>query len=565
MTPDLLITTPEIGLGEMKKKVRKIPVCLCMTPSPFLADERVFPFLGQLYVASELRRNGNPVSVLDLAGFNPESCQKIIAEYVRLHPDVKDFGLTATTPQLPYAVVLAKEIRSLVPEANIILGGPHVTLTHTAYEQDRASGRKGRGSIAFEQLVSHFDKLVVGDGEMAIFHALDKDQPQIIDAGNLRSPLFMQRGTLDSYAPPARDLIDLNSYQYLITGRDGQAHRTFSVISQLGCPFRCGFCGGRDSQIFRVTRSRSIENVIGEIRNVVNWSFAEGNHPLTGVMFYDDELNVTTGTLERLCRGLIALQIELAQTVPVSERQRLNIKTRMVDGVERVQMAFRGFVKAELFTAEQAGLMAEAGFAEVLSGVESGSDAILAAMQKNTTREINSRCVRLAHGAGLNFKALMSIGHPGESESTIQESISWAVENLQAGDQIDWTIITQYPGSPYYDRSVLDPETGHWVYEITDRQGNRHRLWSPPSNFTEDVHFYKGVPGSYVAYVYTDHLSAEEMVYHRDRAEQITRVHLGLGPIQSVAETQFGHSMGQGPTEALSPKILRETGIIYQG
>jgi radical SAM superfamily enzyme YgiQ (UPF0313 family) len=94
-------------------------------------------------------------------------------------------------------------------------------------------------------------------------------------------------------------------------------------------------------------------------------------------------------------------------------------------------MRFRGFVKAELFTPEQARLMKQAGFKILLSGVESGSDKILTVMKKHTSREINSRCVNIAHDAGLRFKALMSIGHPGESETTIGESIEWAVNNPQ--------------------------------------------------------------------------------------------------------------------------------------
>jgi len=65
-------------------------------------------------------------------------------------------------------------------------------------------------------------------------------------------------------------------------------------------------------------------------------------------MFYDDELNVIPRQLEELCRGLVGLQERLGE-----------------------EMRFRGFVKAELFTAEQARLMYEAGFRVLLSGVES--------------------------------------------------------------------------------------------------------------------------------------------------------------------------------------------------
>lgn len=133
-------------------------------------------------------------------------------------------------------------------------------------------------------------------------------------------------------------------------------------------------------------------------------------------------------------------------------------------------MRFRGFIKAELFTEEQARLMCQAGFSVVLSGVESGSDDMLSTMRKHTSRAINSRCVEFAHRAGLKFKALMSIGHPGESEHTVAESIDWV---LQSGpDDVDWTIITEYPGAPYFDRSVYVAERQAWLY-IEPKTGNR--------------------------------------------------------------------------------------------
>lgn len=556
---------------EIKNKVRDIPVCFVMTPSPFLADERVFPFLGPLKVAAELKKNNNPVTVLDLSGYSTTSFNDILEEYVKVHPDTKMFALSATTPQLPYAVILSKEIKAKIPGSKVILGGPHATLTHAAYKQDLANNRIGRGTYAYNQLQDFFDTIVIGDGEMAIFHALNPEhQQQVIDAGNFSSDLFMKRGTLDEFEQPARELIDIDSYKYYIDG-----HRAFSVISQLGCPFKCGFCGGRDSQVFRMTRTRSNQSIIKEIEDTIKASITRSlnsedpSKVLTGVMFYDDELNVTKNGLESLCKNLIALQEKLAIEIPTETKRKLGIKTEVIDEKERVSMRLRGFIKAELFTQEQANLMFEAGFREVLSGVESGSDLILNAMQKNTSRKINSRAVNFAHNVKatngqngrMKFKALMSIGHPGESKETILESIKWAKENLTPGDEIDWSVITQYPGSPYYDRSYFDSAKNVWVYEVHDKKTNQNlKLYSHPSDFTQDVHNYKGIPGNYQAYVFTDFLTSEELVHWRDFAENETRVkHLQHRPIEGIVPNQFEHSMGQG----LPQRILTEHGNIY--
>lgn len=513
----------ETTLSEQKEKVRDVPVTIVIPPSPFLADERVFPFLGPLKVAAELSQNGNPTSVLDLSGYT--NYLDIVRQYALSHEETV-YGITATTPQIPTAAAITQAIQEVSSESTVILGGPHATLTHAAYNEDQKNEREGRGTHAFKQLTNLFDRIVVGDGEEAIFYAIDKsNNKQIVDGSNNKSELFLQKGTLESYEHPARHLIDLDSYHYTIDGK-----RAFSVIGQLGCPFECGFCGGRDSQVFRIARTRDIGDVIKEIESVVVPSL-ETNDPYGGVMFYDDELNVSPSNLEKLCAGLIDMQDRLGH-----------------------EMRFRGFVKAELFTPEQARLMKQAGFNILLSGVESGSDKILTVMKKHTSREINSRCVDIAHDAGLRFKALMSIGHPGESETTIGESIEWAVNNLSAGDDIDWTIITQYPGSPYFDHSVYVPEKNAWLYEMRNKKTDEvARLWSSEVDYLKDANYYKGVPGEYTAFVWTDYLSALELVKMREIAEGYTREKLELNQIAHNRLQQFEHSMGQ----SLPTKILR--------
>lgn len=517
--PRELLTPADASLQEIKDRVRDVHVCIIIPPSPFLADERVFPFLGPLKVAAELRNNGNPVDVLDLSGF--ANYPEIVREYLTSHhPDV--IGLTATTPQVPSAVNVLKAAKEISPHTPVILGGPHATLTHTGMSQDLKHHREGRGTHAFSQL-EIFDKVVVGDGEQAVFVAIDPlNRERVVDAGNIRSPLFLQRGSLENYAYPARDLISMDSYHYQIDG-----HRAFSVIAQLGCPFECGFCGGRDSQIFRVARTRSVDDVVNEIGKVVANSQARTpDDPYTAVMFYDDELNVVPKNLEQLCHGLIDLQSRLG-----------------------LEMWFRGFVKAELFTAQQSELMYRAGFRTLLSGVESGNRQILDSMQKHTTPKINSECLAMAQNAGLKFKALMSIGHPGESDRTVADSVDWVLTNQP--DEVDWTIITQYPGSPYFDRSVYAPGQDAWLYTAP----NGEHLWSRDVNFLEKAEYYKGVPEHYVAYVWTDHLASEQLVTLRDQAEAVTRAALHLPPILAVAAMQFDHSMGQG----LGPHILRSS------
>ena len=83
------------------------------------------------------------------------------------------------------------------------------------------------------KLLSLADVVVAGDGEKAIFAALDHDyKAGLIDGDDPKSPLFLTNQELDDLPLPARHLIDLESYHYSIEGA-----RATSIISQLGCPF----------------------------------------------------------------------------------------------------------------------------------------------------------------------------------------------------------------------------------------------------------------------------------------------------------------------------------------
>ncbi len=487
-------------------------ICLIIPPSTFLANDRVFPSLGILKVAASLEAKDVKIDVLDLSGI--KNYTDVIGVYMQDNPTSK-FGITATTSHFPQAVKIRETIKERDSDSMVILGGSHATVVGSAYKLDQSRNVSNRGTTAYKQMTSLFDKVVVGDGELAVFEAIKDGGEQVIDAGEKTSPLFLQRGTLDKYPFPARHRIDFDSYHYEIEDEvDGKKIKipAQSMIAQLGCPFECGFCGGRNTQSYRMARTRSVESIIEEVDILVK------KYGKRGVQLYDDEVNISDPMLTALSEGLIKYQ-----------------------ETEGIELRFRAFVKAELFTSNQAHLMFRAGFRELLSGVESGDDEMLKTMRKHTTREINSRWVKYCHDANIRAKALMSIGHPGESEDTINNSLEWVLTNKP--DEVDWAVITQYPGSPYFDFSEPHPKKeGVWVY-TEPRTGNV--LYSQDINFADKAEYYKGVPGDYTSHVWTDHLTRKRLVFHRDRVERISRKFLGLKPITSVAAIQFEHSMGQ--------------------
>ena len=275
--------------------------------------------LGVLKVAAALEQAGHPVEVLDLSGYS--NFTEIAATHAA-QSEARHFGFTATTPQFPAAVKLAGTIKSARPDATLILGGPHATLTVAAAKREQKNDRQGRAARALDSIQTSFHKIVAGDGELAILQAIADESPQIIDADGRHSALFLNDKALDDTAWPARHLVDVGSYHYAIDGAS-----SLSVIAQLGCPFACGFCAGRNSPMLRHIRMRSAENIVNEMMHL------RREYGIKGVMFYDDELNVNKG------------MVDLMNRIAATEQD----------------WKLRGFVKAELFTDEQSEAMYRAG------------------------------------------------------------------------------------------------------------------------------------------------------------------------------------------------------------
>ena len=497
-------------------------ITLIIPPSAFLLDERVFMSLGLLRVAAVLEQAGVAVEVLDLSGVANylDALQTHLEEHA-----TPVYGLTATTPQMPAASQIRDRIRTARPQARLILGGPHITLVNAAARMEKNHGRAGRGAKAMAALAAGFDVLVAGDGEAAILEALAEAPPQIIDADDPASPLFLSNERLTALPFPARHLVEVGSYHYQIDGVPA-----LSLIAQLGCPFGCGFCGGRLSPFLRRVRMRTAASVVAEMRAMHQ---AYGTR---GFMLYDDELNVNPGMLDLMHR-IAALQRELGET-----------------------FRLRGFIKSQLFTPAQAEAMYAAGFRWILVGFESGSERILSNIQKKATRAENSRCMRIAHDYGLKVKALMSAGHPGESPQTLAETQDWLIASQP--DDFDLTLITTYPGTPYFDEAV-ESSPGVWTYTIA---ANGDQLHSLEVDYNTVAEYYKGVPGEYSSFVYTDALDRRELVEWRDRIEAGVRERLHIPYNTGVAAQRYEHSMGQTGTAAsassLPASIWRRSGAF---
>jgi radical SAM superfamily enzyme YgiQ (UPF0313 family) len=491
-------------------------ICIIISDSIFLIDRRTMPFLGPLYVAAALEKNGYTVDVLDLSG--QDNWEEVLNTYFNNLDEIIPIALGGTSPQMPMTFKIARFLRANFKNKieKIILGGTHVSLANAAKKLENRKNIIGRAHKEIEKLQLDFDILVCGEAEVAIFEAL-KIKKGIVDSDDRNSSSWIKN--LDTIERPARHLIDLNSYYYYIDGR-----RATTYLNMRACPFKCSFCSGRNTSFLRSIRVNNPQTIANELE------FLYKTYGYTAFMDFSDEANLPSD-FEAYMSALKNVQSKLG-----------------------VDFRFRAFVKAELFTDQQAKSMYDAGFRVILSGFESGDPRILKNIRKNATREDNTRVVELCYKNNLKIKALMSCNHAGDSYETIDNTRKWLLENKP--HFFDLTSICPYMGSPYFDEAVQDSnDKDIWIY--TDPK-NGDRLYQKTVNYESDVHSYKGIPGEYVSYCWTDYLKPDEVVKLRDEIEAEVRQKLNLPFDTAISSIQYEHSMGSS-ANVLPDHIFRST------
>ena len=230
-------------------------IVLINPPSPFLISDKVFPPLGICYISAYLKKHGYDPEIIDLAG------KKKIPEI-----DADIIGLSAVTPQYPYAQEILKELKYRRKiKAQYVIGGPHATCAPD-------SCRK----------YPSFDTVVRGEGEETML-LLAKHYPlRDLEISNLVVE------DINTIPFPDRTAIDIYGYKYNIDDVPAT-----TMITSRGCPYSCAFC----SSIYPRMRQHSASYVIEEIKEVQKLGYE-------AVHFFDDIFILNKKRLFKICEYL---------------------------------------------------------------------------------------------------------------------------------------------------------------------------------------------------------------------------------------------------------------------
>jgi anaerobic magnesium-protoporphyrin IX monomethyl ester cyclase len=218
---------------------------------------------------------------------------------------------------------------------------------------------------------------------------------------------------LDGLPLPAWDLVEVEAYRRAWR----QAHGRFSwnMVTSRGCPFGCNWCA---KPIFgRRYAQRSPASVAREMR-CLRESVGAGH-----IWFADDIFGLTAEWIEGFAR----------------EVSRLGARTPFMMQ-SRVDLMRPPVVRA----------LVEAGAEEVWLGVESGSQRILDAMDKETTIAEIRAATRTLHDCGVRACWFIQLGYPPETWDDILLTRDLIRE--ERPDDIGVSVAYPLPGTGFYDK-----------------------------------------------------------------------------------------------------------------
>lgn len=361
------------------------------------------PPLGIAYIAGYLESKGVRVGLMDAAveGLSPEETVERIRQW---QPDI--LGLTSTSNFFCNALELGRTMKQESPGLTTVLGGPHVS------------------SQAVEAMDHNcFDFACIGEGEHTTLELI-RALADRSDLGEVRGIAYRSNGDvrlterrplvapLDELPAPARHLLPLT--QYVAQPNDGPFLPKMAMISSRGCPFKCTFC---DHGTYGNTyRSFSAPRIVDEMEELVT------RYGARDIAFVDSLFMIS----DKRVRGIVS---------EINDRG--------------IKVHWTCTIRANIATPELLAMMKAAGCWRVRIGVESGNQHVLDFIKKEVTKEDIRQVAAAANNLGLHPKAFFMIGHPTESESTIQDSIDFA-KSLPLTD-ITVQINTPLPGAPQYE------------------------------------------------------------------------------------------------------------------
>ncbi|TFG23529.1 MAG: radical SAM protein [Promethearchaeota archaeon] len=364
---------------------------------------------------------GAPLSLISIAAMVPEHEAKLFDFKVdkyrekRFRRELNRYdviAITSMTPQIYHAFEVAKMAKE--QGCTTILGGYHPTLVpeFVAKNPDIDYTVRGEGEHTFKEIIDFID----GNKNNVSIKDIDGVSYKNKEGNVIHNNDRKLESNLDNFPMPNRDLLKGKLYTYLGT-------TTQQIETSRGCPHNCKFCCiikmWKDPTQHIVYRTKSLRRIMKEIYDI-DWKN-------DFIFFCEDNFTINVKRTHKILDTII--------------RSGVNNKIQF-SCQSRVDTLYRNPWLIDL--------LEKANFRQVFLGVESVHQQSLNAMnKKNLTPIMVRKVIQMLRDRGISIFGGVIIGFPGETKTMVRQNIQYA-KSLDM-DCVQFTPITAFPGTPFYD------------------------------------------------------------------------------------------------------------------
>lgn len=330
-------------------------------------------------------------------------------DWARLERDLKEFDpdfliLSITTPSLNDDLKAADLAKKIKPTMVTIAKGAHFNTLDV--------DTLGKWPTLDLALRGEYEEtcMAIGRGEdyKDIAGLTWRDGERVV-----RNPNRPLPDDLDSIPYPARHLV--NNAHYIRPDTD---EKQTTIVTNRGCPFSCTYCLANQVSGLK-NRYRSVENVVGEIRECVE------KHGIRNFLFRSDLFTQNKKWVIELCNRIV--------------EEKLDIKWACNSRVDTVNP-------------EALAAMKKAGCWIIAFGVEKGTNEALEAINKKATIDQARHALKITREAGIRRSIYILVGLPNDDRQTILKDIEFAKE--LDPDILEIFYPYPFPGTPLYQEAV---------------------------------------------------------------------------------------------------------------
>lgn len=337
--------------------------------------------LGQHSIASYLSLFGYKAMV-----FSGRTCDVEHVVWDAISNDVSLIGLYVSADTLALVKNIIRWIKKSF-NIKVSIGGPEAVSCNEAFMRETGC-----------------DAVIVSEGEEPVRQLLDAYNIGDMEMENIPNCRYIDKDNVYhenavTYCVKELDSIPFPNYNNSLNVRFRRGEMV-GILTGRGCPFGCSFCyeGANSKNV----RFRSIKNVMAEIDYII-----ENNPNLRIINIYDDTFTLLTERVYSFCTEIQKRNVEWVCEAHVSNIVRYPemIKTMVESGLIGIQI-----------------------------GIESGSNKVLKAYNKNIDRQEILKAVKICKEAGVvSLAGNFIIGGAFEDLTTFADSLDLAKEMVRAG------------------------------------------------------------------------------------------------------------------------------------